>query len=38
MKTAIIYCSRYGASAKCARELYRKIPDSALLNLAIDTL
>lgn len=37
MKTAIIYYSKSGSSAKCARDLYRKIPDSALFNLAIDT-
>ena len=37
MKTAIIFFSKTGASAECARELYKAIPESTLVNLAIDT-
>lgn len=36
MKTAIIYFSKTGASAECARELYKAIPGADLFNLAID--
>ena len=37
MKTAIIYFSKTGAAAECARELYKLIPDSKLFNLAVDS-
>ena len=37
MKTAIVFFSKTGASAECARELYKLIPDSELFNLAIDS-
>ena len=36
MKTAIVYFSKTGAAAECARELYRLIPDAKLFNLAVD--
>lgn len=37
MKTAIVYYSKTGASAECARELYKLIPESELFNLAVDS-
>ncbi len=36
MKTAIVYFSKTGSAAECARELYRLLPDSRLVNLAVD--
>lgn len=36
MKTAIIYSSGTGATAECARELYKLIPESEMFNLAVD--
>ena len=36
MKTAIIYSSKSGTAAKCARELYKRIPDCEVFNLDID--
>lgn len=36
MKTAVVYYSKTGAAAECARELYKLIPDANLFNLAVD--
>ena len=36
VKTAIVYYSKTGSAAECARELYKLIPDSKLFNLAVD--
>ena len=37
VKTAIVYYSKTGAAAECARELYKLIPDAKLFNLAVDS-
>jgi menaquinone-dependent protoporphyrinogen oxidase len=37
VKTAIVYYSKTGAAAECARELYKIIPDAKLFNLAVDS-